>query len=389
MISTHPTDRAKIEDGFLAAMRALVHGEETQTSEALTSLRPRTAAFMEFLVDHRLVNLAYQVLASERLRDAAGAEFVEQLQQRQARRPGHRTRLRQAQLTIARQLQAARIEFLVMKGFAFEARLCPPHVARHQYDLDLLVQPTDVSRAVAALQTIGLGNYELTHNPAVSPHRLATEYEIELKADGLTVDLHWKFRGSPGYRIDYAQLWNNRVEFTLDGMRLSTLCDADTAALLALSIAHDIGRGACRLKHFVDLYLTVKGLGPQFDWSAFMQQRHAERTDVLCRESLAMLCDLFPQDDTLEPLAVAIANGERHSDVVQLLENPRGCLENQLWLNRRCPTAPLSTATWYLRRGLVYPQRIPFVAVRRLRFAVGAATAMFGRMADQAAGRNP
>ena len=57
------------------------------------------------------------------------------------------------------------------------------------------------------------------------------------------------------------------------GHEFETLSDEDTLAFLLVSLCEDLRRGACRAKHFLDLYLMLRALDSQMDWERFCERQ--------------------------------------------------------------------------------------------------------------------
>jgi hypothetical protein len=106
----------------------------------------------------------------------------------------------------AREL-AERVELLPLKGLHLAHRLYPSPALRDMGDLDVLVRAPDVSRADAALRSLG---YRSERPPAPRPGALLNA-GLYLRDDGLPLHLHWHVLNASlphgPVRIDAEEIW--------------------------------------------------------------------------------------------------------------------------------------------------------------------------------------
>ncbi len=60
-----------------------------------------------------------------------------------------------------------------------------------------------------------------------------------------------------------------------------------------VSIAHDLGRGACRIKHLADAYSLIRHHYRNVAWTEFFRQREREGTAIVCLNVLDLLTRYF------------------------------------------------------------------------------------------------
>lgn len=151
-------------------------------------------------------------------------------------------------------LDAAGVRFLVFKGPALLATVYPPGTIRSYVDLDVLVRPADVGRAVAALEADGFrlldANWPLLMKAPVGELRLLSEA-------GGPIDLHWH-ACSPASEIpgpSAARLLQRAVPFEIRGRSYSTFCPADTVVHLAV---HAATSGGHRRQWLLDLDAALR-----------------------------------------------------------------------------------------------------------------------------------
>jgi hypothetical protein len=120
-----------------------------------------------------------------------------------------------------------------------------------------------------------------------------------------------------------------------------------------VSICSDLRRGASLAKHFLDLYLLLRGIDRELDWDAFFARRQRERLARPCVNALAVLLLLWECADELPGAARAVRDrrGEvelrDRAEALALVERPRGNQENRAWFRR---VHPRSLPRWWAWR---------------------------------------
>jgi len=192
----------------------------------------------ELLLDsaehHRLVPALFLALASQSriaipraIRDRARLHGWRSLQ--------FTTELRR----ISRHLEERRIPFLAYKGPVLGQLLYRDPTARQFGDLDLLVVPSDVSRAKSALLELGYQlKLQLPARHEKSYLGSGYEYAFCLNSERPTVELQWRI-APMFYSVDFDldAFFNRSIEIDLDGMGLRTLCHEDLMLALCVHAA--------------------------------------------------------------------------------------------------------------------------------------------------------
>jgi hypothetical protein len=216
--------------GTGALVLAALYLEPTAEREA--ELRRAAAAGVDWeaarvaLEAHGILGLARANLVRARANVPAGAR--RQLDERAAAMRALELGFR---LTLERFLLAAereRVEVTLLKGASLSADLYPERGLRSQSDLDLLVRPADVPRALAAARRIGL---------VQPPRALAAwwyrraHFHLKLEPlDGLQreIELHWHLHPSAQlYTVRLEDLLARRRPLELAGTRAWTLDPLD------------------------------------------------------------------------------------------------------------------------------------------------------------------
>jgi hypothetical protein len=188
--------------------------------------------------------------------------LIEEIESRFAKNAERRRRLRAAYIQAAGALDAAGVEFVLLKGFTHEAGFGIDPSARVQYDLDILTLPTDVPLARGALENLDY-----------APH--GTQSLSDEHARPLVQSSNWKWRGdyydpempipvelhgSPWSaahdRIHVAgmeEFWGRRCCMEVNGLRIPAFTGVDRLAFAALHVLRHILRHDAKPAHVLEL----------------------------------------------------------------------------------------------------------------------------------------
>lgn len=185
---------------------------------------------------------------------------------------------------------------IVLKGAALGDTLYGNSALRPMTDLDLLLHPEDVERALDLLQAQGYAWTEVEPHPGM---RLDFENELVLRTPGpapLPIELHWHLLDSPFYqqRVDEAWFWDTAQRVSLAGSEAHVLgLEANLLYLSAHYVLHHRGQG---LRWLVDIALLTARHQAQIDWPLLLAQAQA-------------FCLVTPLQIVLEQLSAADAWG--------------------------------------------------------------------------------
>ena len=333
---------------FLEYVQIAKHVGLNQTRQLLDRLReldrPGNRAAADVLRRHHLIDLIFAMVPAEAQETALSSAFLDRLR---SKRPSQRAPLEE--LLIAYDEMAAAygrngVPFLLLKGFYFADRLYGGLGRRPQQDLDILVRREDFEKGLQTLTDLGfLPSDQCLHATTVERGRIK-------------IDVHWCLRNRPAFRLDEGRIWARAREYTIVQRRFETLSDDDTIVLLSLSLFEDIGWGKGKIKQVLDLYLLLRSIDSNMDWSRFLADRKQENLLAVCTSILALTIEIFHAKDEIVNLHEALAEHRsmvRHSRsvcVLELFERPKGHIENEIWFWRIYPGSLLYYCLWYWQR---------------------------------------
>lgn len=203
-------------------------------------------------------------------------------------------RLRFALPALHGALHEAGVEAILLKGPDLAERFHGDLAARPYSDLDVLVRPRDLSAATAALCRDGwrLASPRLDGGPWRRVLRRGTHH-VELRREGVPVELHHGLRVHPTLAIDCESLFEESFRRDVAGRRWRVLSDEHTLLTALLGLHADVGLGTATLRSLLDVDRIVGALDGATDWPRFFQRRRPEGTLGICVNALALTARLL------------------------------------------------------------------------------------------------
>jgi hypothetical protein len=215
-------------------------------------------------------------------------------------------------------LRRAGIRCIPLKGPVLTAASYGKLGRRDFDDLDLLVAPADVTRAVTMLATLGYVGWDIPERWLATHLNTESEHNLICKDRGVTLDLHWaigrKYFTMP---LDFEELWSRTVRTRLIGSEVPDLSPEDTVLFLCYHGGkHLFGR----LTWVCDVAATI-GAHPNLDWDAVLTratQMGARRLlllglclaqNLLGSELPLRMTQLIRLESSLESLASRVLRG--------------------------------------------------------------------------------
>lgn len=233
-------------------------------------------------------------------------------------------------------LEGAGVACLVLKGAALATRYYPAPALRPMADLDLLIRPADLPRALGCLRE---GAWEPIYFGDYAP--LTPSYLSYATAHGFRqagereLDLHWQLlSGCPGAGCDDG-FWERAVPLTLQGRSGRTL---DATDLLFHVCVHGAAWNPLpALRWVADAWMILRQGSP--DWQRLLAEARRHQVLPALRETLGYLAATFraPVPETFlrelqrEPVPAA---QEREFAAEQIPLHQRGA-GLELWLAYR------------------------------------------------------
>ncbi|GAB3855657.1 hypothetical protein GCM10028801_11620 [Nocardioides maradonensis] len=132
--------------------------------------------------------------------------------------------------TAAVDAQLAGLDHLFLKGPALAVQSAGDPTARGAGDIDVMVRPADLGRAVDLLLGHGWSardGYTVNQASWAWQHQSRATYELGLVGPLGTLDLHWRLDPTIGGLPDFDELWGRHARVDVGPVRLATLARPD------------------------------------------------------------------------------------------------------------------------------------------------------------------
>lgn len=188
------------------------------------------------------------------------AEVRKAIEQRRLAERLWADRLSQALGQVLEKLTDAAVQTVVLKGPILGERLYADPAARISTDLDLLIRPADLDRAIAALKPL---DYRDPIGPASRYHRQFHHHLRLDRAAGPPVELHFRAFTGLGTEIGSREMLNRSTRYlSTSGIACSVVSAEDELLFLAV---HAVGHGLARLIWLYDLKMWLRRY-PEVRW---------------------------------------------------------------------------------------------------------------------------
>ena len=173
--------------------------------------------------------------------------------------------------TILRAFQAAGIPVIPLKGACLAEAVYGDVALRPMADIDLLVEPDELPRAVSLLRTLGY-NSDQPFDPAAE-QTISQHMPMMARSGAATVEVHWTIV-CPAFESRFATadldgLWSRAVPATIAGVPALMLSPTDLLLHLCLHVSSQHRFDDLSLRSFVDMAVVCERYGERVDWNAF------------------------------------------------------------------------------------------------------------------------
>lgn len=175
---------------------------------------------------------------------------------------------------ILRALQAVDIPVIPLKGTCLAEAVYDNLALRQIGDVDLLVKPADLAKALAVLRTLG---YVAAHPFEIESIRQESHHMPQLsKRGGVTLELHWTIV-NPRHKVhfddnDLDQVWSRATPVKIGGVQVLMLSPTDLLWHLCLHASVQHRFDGIGLKGFWDMALVILRYGDEIDWEQFTRR---------------------------------------------------------------------------------------------------------------------
>ena len=304
------------------------------------------------LTQNKLAGYLYSLIDESGISEQVSEELLQTLQYSYTKQVRRNDRLLELLTHIQEVLDSASIPFLNLKGIYLSQRFMGDFRCRFMWDLDILVRPDDLDRAIDAAKNAGL-----EHKSRVPLDPRSQRWGLhatELKSDLGNIDIHCALRNLPGINFNYDKIWATSGTFSVDGASFPTIDDEHTLLIALLGVGTDIQCSHHNLRKILDIYLILLALDDSTDWDEFFANRQAEGSLKLvlnvvafCIHYLAVLPDCPNLARKMESRKELILI-ENRTAAESIYMRRRQSIVNRIFFSRLLPVSMPSYWAWWL-----------------------------------------
>ena len=183
------------------------------------------------------------------------------------------------------------IPFVPVKGLILADQTFPSEALRSLCDLDVLIRPESLSKAVQILSQNGLllAGRDSLFDVDLDKHR-DVQFVGALKGFDYVLELHWKFKDT-FIKLQQDVVWNNLVDYEWNGLKLRVF----SPELTLLHLIHHLHYQGFTLKILMDVAATLKTYESSLDWDQVLRLADNFKMKWCVYLALECACSLMDQ----------------------------------------------------------------------------------------------
>jgi len=336
---------------WLELCLALLDGDDEVAVRLLGESSAEHNELFKFFKEHHLLGAFGMALEGSVTQGQLSDTLKSDLEKAAAFQRAHNELVYSTMLEVNEALSSSDVSVINLKGCYYADKYWGGIERRFLWDVDILVPFSQFGSAMEVLHANGFRS-GLAHSTNVWLTK-GMAHAVTLEGTEVEVDLHRSLRTRPGYRIDYAKIWDAPGEFTVRGSPIGVLPPSYDLLFLLLAVAHDIECGKLKLKLLLDLRAALLIADPVTDWNQFFEDRALEQLDGLCLQVIDFALQVLGMEHSVPGLTAQLkaaaqrlrrVSEEKH---LRLLHNPRNSLENRLWFASASPIGCWRYMTWW------------------------------------------
>lgn len=196
---------------------------------------------------------------------------------------------------VLEKFEEARIQTIPLKGTLFAEKYFGHLGARSTSDIDLLVHPSELERAIHCVKSLGY----MTEQERIPSHfHWSFSKEIPNSVIPLTIELHWDLLKERTSDLRMDEFWEQAT--TLGSYRyIKELSDYHTFYMICIhGWRHNLGS----LKYFLDIIQMIHMLKGNLDYTCLQKDAAAHKTLKRIVRTLAIVYSYFPHLNNIREL---------------------------------------------------------------------------------------
>ncbi|WP_066056330.1 nucleotidyltransferase domain-containing protein [Robertmurraya korlensis] len=188
-----------------------------------------------------------------------------------------------------------------LKGVHFAEKYFGHIGARGTSDIDLLIHPEDLNKAISLVTSLG---FTVEEEPIEGHFHCSFSRHIPNARIPLTVELHWNLLKNDTCKLPIEEFWQNAKRLG-NYQHIFELNDYHTFYMICL---HGWRHNLDSPKHFLDIIQLIYRIGEQVDYITLFNQARQHRTQKRMIRTLAIVYQQHPYLQKVKPLPVRRPN---------------------------------------------------------------------------------
>jgi hypothetical protein len=197
--------------------------------------------------------------------------------------------------TILQQFEYQGIPVIPLKGTRFAERYFGHFAARGTSDIDVLIRPCDIKRAIDCVKALGYTEHKEERR---SNNHCSFTKRSPQAAFSLSVELHWSLEKDYASDLDHDRIWQG-AEPVNGFLHVKELSPVDTFYYICL---HGARHQMDSVKYFIDIVQLIERIGDELDISGLLLQAAKDRTLRRMLYALQTVYRQFPHLSVFKPL---------------------------------------------------------------------------------------
>ncbi|MNR03659.1 hypothetical protein D3C85_1195650 [compost metagenome] len=195
--------------------------------------------------------------------------------------------IRHQMKVVFEKLEEAGIQAIPLKGTLFSEKYFGDLGARGTSDIDLLVRPSELERAIQCVKSLGY----MTEQERIPSHfHWSFSKDIPHSAIPMTIELHWDLLKDKTSNLQIAEFWEQATP--LGSYRyIKELSHYHTFYMICL---HGWRHNLCSLKYFLDIIQLIHVIQEGLDYTLLMKDTAVHRSRRRIARTLAIVYAYFP-----------------------------------------------------------------------------------------------
>lgn len=230
----------------------------------------------------------YHLLKNQNLLDKTPLFFQERLKQSCTNVLYQNIFIKSEWEKIASLFEENEIATITLKGVTFAERYFGNLGARPTSDIDILIRPHNINRAIDLIQSLG---FIIEQDPIPSHFHCSFSKSLPNTPIPLTVEIHWNIMREDTARLVIEDFWSEARPLKQYHF-IYELSDYHTFYMICL---HGWRHNLNSLKYFLDIMQLIYVIGESVDFHKLFQDATSHQTYIRLIRTLSIVYNLFPR----------------------------------------------------------------------------------------------